>query len=335
MIDEVRIVAKLDRPLAVFHGQLDAIAMRPYARPGADPDALEGPGRRRRTTADTPRTGRSPTSSTAARGVRPRLRGTGVTSSRGAPPRTPASSSGSGRSRGSSTTGSSPCSPDRALAIPGRGERRPRDDAVPRQGLLALQVGPPDAEGERAGPDSRSTSPAGFARVAPCRPASSRSGRRRVSAVGDLMSHALLANSARDAVRGRRGARLRRRRRDGEPRVRGPPDRRPPLSSSTRGRGRRSTSIPAPSTSSRAPARKPVLLHGDGLQPQPRLRNGWRPLDDRGAPARRHRLPRPERDRERTRGSMSILDANGIRLGIVSFTFGLNAHRPPPTGPGS
>lgn len=26
---------------------------------------------------------------------------------------------------------------------------------------------------------------------------------------------------------------------------------------------------------------------------------------------------------------MSVLDANGIRLGIVSFTFGLNAHRPP------
>jgi pimeloyl-ACP methyl ester carboxylesterase len=31
MTDEVRIVANLDRPLAVFHGQLDAIAKRPYA----------------------------------------------------------------------------------------------------------------------------------------------------------------------------------------------------------------------------------------------------------------------------------------------------------------
>lgn len=30
---------------------------------------------------------------------------------------------------------------------------------------------------------------------------------------------------------------------------------------------------------------------------------------------------------------MSILDANGIRLGIVSFTFGLNAHRPPADQP--
>lgn len=30
LVDEVRTVAELDRPLAVFHGRLDAIAMRPY-----------------------------------------------------------------------------------------------------------------------------------------------------------------------------------------------------------------------------------------------------------------------------------------------------------------
>lgn len=30
LVDEVRTVADLDRPLAVFHGRLDAIAMRPY-----------------------------------------------------------------------------------------------------------------------------------------------------------------------------------------------------------------------------------------------------------------------------------------------------------------
>ncbi len=38
-------------------------------------------------------------------------------------------------------------------------------------------------------------------------------------------------------------------------------------------------------------------------------------------------------EREEDAREMALLDANGIRLGVLSFTFGLNAHRPPPDRP--